>query len=99
MIDTDRLIAADPQEGEGRVDHAIRPRRLADYIGQPRVREQLEIFIHAARARDESLDHTLVFGPPGLGKTTLAKLILRLEVLSLDSYSWIVIKAAGPHIS
>ena len=95
MIDTDRLIAADPQEGEGRVDHAIRPRRLADYIGQPRVREQLEIFIHAARARDESLDHTLVFGPPGLGKTTLANIIATEMGVGLTSTSGPVLERAG----
>ncbi|MBS8268026.1 Holliday junction branch migration DNA helicase RuvB [Halomonas litopenaei] len=95
MIDTDRLIAADPQEGEGRVDHAIRPRRLADYIGQPRVREQLEIFIYAARARDESLDHTLVFGPPGLGKTTLANIIATEMGVGLTSTSGPVLERAG----
>ncbi|MCA0973688.1 Holliday junction branch migration DNA helicase RuvB [Halomonas denitrificans] len=95
MIETDRLIAGDTLEGEGRVDHAIRPKRLADYIGQPRVREQLEIFIHAARARDESLDHTLVFGPPGLGKTTLANIIAAEMGVGLTSTSGPVLERAG----
>ncbi|RMD78493.1 MAG: Holliday junction branch migration DNA helicase RuvB [Gammaproteobacteria bacterium] len=61
--------------GEAELEQAIRPRRLADYIGQPKVREQLEIFIGAARGRGEALDHVLLFGPPGLGKTTLAHVI------------------------
>ena len=62
MLEHDRLIAAEPEQGEVRIDYAIRPKHLKDYIGQPRVREQLEIFIGAARLREESLDHTLVFG-------------------------------------
>ena len=95
MIDSDRLVTADVGDGEQRVDHAIRPRRLADYIGQPRVREQLEIFIHAARARDESLDHTLVFGPPGLGKTTLANIIATEMGVGLTSTSGPVLERAG----
>jgi holliday junction DNA helicase RuvB len=95
MIDKDRLIAADEREGESGVDYAIRPRRLADYIGQPRVREQLEIFISAARGRDESLDHTLVFGPPGLGKTTLANIIAAEMGAGLKSTSGPVLERAG----
>jgi len=95
MIETDRLIAGAPQEGESRVDHAIRPKRLADYIGQPRVREQLDIFINAARARGESLDHTLVFGPPGLGKTTLANIIAAEMDVGLTSTSGPVLERAG----
>jgi len=78
MIETDRLIAPaatvrdDREEAQ---DRAIRPGKLADYVGQPAVKEQMEIFISAARARSEALDHTLIFGPPGLGKTTLAHII------------------------
>lgn len=95
MIESDRLIAAEPQEGEVRTDHAIRPRRLADYIGQPRVREQLDIFISAARGRGDSLDHTLVFGPPGLGKTTLANIIAEEMGVDIKSTSGPVLERAG----
>ena len=95
MLESDRLIAADTREGEGSVDHAIRPKRLADYIGQPRVREQLDIFISAARGREESLDHTLVFGPPGLGKTTLANIIAAEMDVGLKSTSGPVLERAG----
>jgi Holliday junction DNA helicase RuvB len=75
MIETDRLINAEPVQGEEAHDRAIRPKMLADYVGQPVVREQMEIFISAARNRHEALDHVLLFGPPGLGKTTLANII------------------------
>ncbi|MBA2777380.1 Holliday junction branch migration DNA helicase RuvB [Billgrantia kenyensis] len=95
MMQDDRLIAAEEREGESRVDYAIRPKRLAEYIGQPRVREQLEIFISAARGRDESLDHTLVFGPPGLGKTTLANIIAAEMGVGLKSTSGPVLERAG----
>ncbi|MGM0913682.1 MAG: Holliday junction branch migration DNA helicase RuvB [Pseudomonadota bacterium] len=95
MLESDRLIAADVREGEEPVDRAIRPKRLADYIGQPRVREQLEIFIGAARGRGESLDHTLVFGPPGLGKTTLANIIAEEMGVGLKSTSGPVLERAG----
>ncbi|MFH1817077.1 MAG: Holliday junction branch migration DNA helicase RuvB [Pseudomonadota bacterium] len=76
MIETDRLIApaaVSPQEEQ--IERALRPRTLAEYVGQAKAREQLEIFIHAARKRSEALDHVLLFGPPGLGKTTLAHII------------------------
>ncbi|EPC04378.1 Holliday junction DNA helicase RuvB [Litchfieldella anticariensis FP35 = DSM 16096] len=95
MIESDRLIAAQPQADEGRVDHAIRPRRLVEYIGQPGAREQLEIFISAARGRAESLDHTLVFGPPGLGKTTLANIIAAEMNVDIKSTSGPVLERAG----
>ena len=95
MIETDRLIAADPRDGEGGVDYAIRPKRLVDYIGQPRVREQLDIFISAARGRAQSLDHTLVFGPPGLGKTTLANIVATEMGVGLKSTSGPVLERAG----
>lgn len=95
MLEHDRLITAVPEQGEVRMDHAIRPKRLAEYIGQSRVREQLEIFIGAARLRDESLDHTLVFGPPGLGKTTLANIIATEMGVGLKSTSGPVLERAG----
>lgn len=73
---TDRLIDANSASAmEENQDYSIRPARLADYIGQPAVREQMEIFMTAAKNRGEALDHTLIFGPPGLGKTTLANII------------------------
>ena len=78
MIETDRLISPTATTRDNREeaqDRAIRPKKLADYVGQPQVREQMEIFVSAARARNEALDHTLIFGPPGLGKTTLAHII------------------------
>jgi Holliday junction DNA helicase RuvB len=68
-------VAATPKSEEQRVDRAIRPKKLADYIGQSMVKAQLSVFIDAARQRKESLDHVLIFGPPGLGKTTLAHII------------------------
>ena len=75
MIDNDRIIAGSARHGEDDLDRAMRPARLGEYVGQPHVREQMEIFIQAARARNEALDHVLIFGPPGLGKTTLSHII------------------------
>ncbi|MDO4450247.1 MAG: Holliday junction branch migration DNA helicase RuvB [Moraxella sp.] len=77
------------------LDRAIRPTSLADYIGQPKVREQMEVFIGAARGRSEALDHTLIFGPPGLGKTTLANIIAREMGGNLRSTSGPVLERAG----
>lgn len=95
MIETDRFISPEPVFGEEHQDHAIRPKALADYIGQPVVREQMEIFIGAAKARDEALDHTLVFGPPGLGKTTLANIIAEEMGAQIKSTSGPVLERAG----
>ena len=77
------------------VDSNIRPGTLAEYIGQPVVREQMEVFIEAARRRDEALDHTLIFGPPGLGKTTLANIIAKEMGGNLRSTSGPVLERAG----
>ncbi|APZ43384.1 Holliday junction branch migration DNA helicase RuvB [Acidihalobacter ferrooxydans] len=73
----------------------IRPRTLADYVGQPAVREQMEIFIQAARARGEALDHTLIFGPPGLGKTTLSHIIANELGVNLRHTSGPVLERPG----
>jgi Holliday junction DNA helicase RuvB len=75
MIEQDRVICAAPQREEEAYDRAVRPKSLADYVGQPAMKAQMEIFIQAARQRGEALDHVLIFGPPGLGKTTLAHVI------------------------
>ena len=90
----DRLISG-KEKPEDQFDRAIRPTSLADYIGQPVVREQMEIFIGAARGRGEALDHTLIFGPPGLGKTTLANIIAREMGGNLKSTSGPVLERAG----
>ena len=95
MIEADRLIAAAPREREEHIDRAIRPLSLAEYIGQPSVREQMALFIEAAKNRDEALDHTLIFGPPGLGKTTLANIIAQEMNVSLKSTSGPVLERPG----
>jgi len=95
MIEADRLITAAPREREEQQDRAIRPLRLADYIGQPVVREQMALFIQAARGRVEALDHTLIFGPPGLGKTTLANIIAEEMGSSIKSTSGPVLERPG----
>ncbi|WNW11286.1 Holliday junction branch migration DNA helicase RuvB [Pseudomonas sp. DTU_2021_1001937_2_SI_NGA_ILE_001] len=96
MIEADRLISAGSgRDREEQFDRAIRPLSLADYIGQPAVREQMELFIQAARGRSESLDHTLIFGPPGLGKTTLANIIAQEMNVSIKSTSGPVLERPG----
>ena len=95
VIETDRLVAAPPSDREDPTDRAIRPRRLDEYIGQQAVREQMEIFLSAARARGEPLDHTLIFGPPGLGKTTLASIIAEEMGVQLKTTSGPVLEKAG----
>ena len=96
MIETDRLVAAGTgDQRDDAVDRAIRPRRLDEYIGQRAVREQMEIFLSAARKRGEPLDHTLIFGPPGLGKTTLASIIAEEMGVQLKTTSGPVLEKAG----
>ncbi len=95
MIEEDRLIGASAQPREEQLDRAVRPKRLDDYIGQPAVKEQMEIFISAAKKRREALDHTLVFGPPGLGKTTLANIIATEMQVDLKTTSGPVLEKAG----
>jgi holliday junction DNA helicase RuvB len=95
MPEIERLIS--PQEGgeDAAVDRAIRPKLLADYVGQPQVCAQMEIFIQAASGRAEALDHVLIFGPPGLGKTTLAHIIANEMQASLRQTSGPVLEKAG----
>lgn len=93
-MNQNRLIDPNAKK-EDVFDRAIRPTTLSDYIGQPKVREQMEVFITAARKRAEALDHTLIFGPPGLGKTTLANIIAREMGGNLRSTSGPVLERAG----
>ncbi|WP_444902232.1 Holliday junction branch migration DNA helicase RuvB [Microbulbifer sp. SSSA007] len=98
MIEADRLVAPDPVGPAGheeQYDRAVRPKTLSDYVGQPVVREQMEIFIQAAKLRKEALDHTLVFGPPGLGKTTLANIIAAEMGVAIKTTSGPVLEKAG----
>ena len=101
MIEKDHFVVEDRLvNGQARVmedvqDRTVRPRALAEYVGQPAVCEQMAIFIQAARARREALDHTLIFGPPGLGKTTLAHIIACEMGVDLKSTSGPVLEKAG----
>ncbi len=95
MIEQDRLVSARGENQEEAIERAIRPVKLDDYVGQQAVREQLEIFISAARARGESLDHVLLYGPPGLGKTTLSNIIAREMGVNIRQTSGPVLERPG----
>ncbi len=97
MIETDRLtrVAVPASREEEAIDRAIRPKKLDDYVGQPAVREQMAVFIAAAKKRGEALDHTLIFGPPGLGKTTLAHIIANEMGVGMKQTSGPVLERPG----
>ncbi len=97
MIEADRLIAPmNPSfRDEEVIDRAIRPKKLADYQGQDHVRDQMDIFIQAAQRRSEALDHLLIFGPPGLGKTTLANIVANEMEVNIRTTSGPVLEKAG----
>ena len=92
---SERIIEADPLPDDVRIERAVRPKTLAEYEGQPKVRDQMQLFVDAARNRSEPLDHTLIFGPPGLGKTTLANIVSHEMGAALKSTSGPVLERAG----
>ncbi|WP_288740219.1 Holliday junction branch migration DNA helicase RuvB [uncultured Rheinheimera sp.] len=95
MIEADRLIDTKASREDELIDRAIRPKSLADYTGQSHVKEQMAIFIEAARGRGEPLDHLLIFGPPGLGKTTLAMVVANEMGVNIKNTSGPVLEKAG----
>lgn len=95
MIEADRLVSPGNVTQDELIDRAIRPKLLEEYVGQPNVRSQMEIFIQAAKLRGDALDHLLIFGPPGLGKTTLANIVANEMGVNLRTTSGPVLEKAG----
>lgn len=95
MIETDDLLSSEPQNFEEKMMVSVRPKKLADYIGQKDIKAQMSLFVQAAKGRQEALDHCLIYGPPGLGKTTLATIIANEMEVGLKQTSGPVLEKAG----